>query len=95
VREYLTDDALAGEVADEPGPEEAVLSTERRTALARAIEALPERHRRLMQVILDEPGLDYREVSARTGIPTGSIGPIRGRSLRRMAADPAIQALRD
>jgi RNA polymerase sigma factor (sigma-70 family) len=95
VREYLTDDMQGGESTDESGPEAAVLEKERRETLARAIRDLPERHSRLMQVMLSEPGLGYRQVSARTGIPTGSIGPIRGRCLERMAGDPAVQELRD
>lgn len=95
VRERLTDDVPADESSDKPGPEAAVFQKERRATLARAIRDLPERHSRLMQVILGEPGLDYRQVSARTGIPTGSIGPIRGRCLARMAGDPAVQELRD
>ena len=48
-----------------------------------------------MELMLSEPPLDYRQVSARTGIPTGSIGPIRGRCCARLGKDPAVRAFRD
>jgi RNA polymerase sigma factor (sigma-70 family) len=95
VRERLTADPHRDEIADFPAPDAAVLERELRTTLERAIAKLPERHRRLMEAMLREPELDYRQVSERTGVPIGSIGPIRGRCLLRMANDPAIQALRD
>jgi RNA polymerase sigma factor (sigma-70 family) len=95
VREHLTADPLVGEDAVTAGPEPELLNAERRVVLTTAIGTLPDRHRGLMDLMLSEPGLEYREVSARTGIPMGSIGPIRGRCLVRMAADPQIRALRD
>jgi RNA polymerase sigma factor (sigma-70 family) len=95
VREHVTDVPPVDELADEGAPETELLHAERRRVLARAIATLPARHRRLMDVLLSEPGLDYRQVSARTGIPRGSIGPIRGRCLARMADHPEVQALRD
>ena len=95
VREYLTGDPPLADVADGTLTETVVLEAEGRAVLARTIATLPERHRRLMEVLLRRPDLDYDEVSARTGIPRGSIGPIRGRCLARMADDPAVQALRD
>jgi RNA polymerase sigma factor (sigma-70 family) len=95
VREYVTDIPPVDEIADADGPETALLRAARRDVLARAIATLPARHRLLMDVMLSEPGLDYREVSARTGIPKGSIGPIRGRCLARLADHPEVQALRD
>ena len=95
VREFPTDTLVADEVADLPGPDEELLEDERRAVLGRAIATLPSRHRRLMELMVREPGLDYRQVSVRTGIPLGSIGPIRGRCVLRMADHPEVQALRD
>jgi RNA polymerase sigma factor (sigma-70 family) len=94
VREHLTGDRSLGDAAQPCEPECALEAAERRDALARAITGLPARHRRLMEVLLREPALDYHQVSARTGIPKGSIGPIRGRCLVRLAADAALQSLR-
>jgi len=95
VHEVVTDDPFAGEIADAPGPEAELLTSECRWVVGRAIATLPDRHRRLMDLIVREPGLDYQEVSVRTGVPVGSIGPIRGRCLVRLAEHPEVQALRD
>ena len=95
VGELLTDQPLVDDVAEDEEPDLQVLSGEVRAVLSRAIARLPERHRRLMDVMLTEPGLPYPQISARTGIPIGSIGPIRGRCLVRMADHPDVQALRD
>jgi RNA polymerase sigma factor (sigma-70 family) len=48
------------------------------------VEALPARQRTLVQVLFgaDEPS--YAEVSARTGMPIGAIGPTRQRALHRL-----------
>jgi RNA polymerase sigma factor (sigma-70 family) len=96
VGELLLSEPLVDDVADQgEEPETQVLGKERHEVLARAIARLPERHRRLMDVLLTEPGLAYPQISARTGIPMGSIGPIRGRCLIRMADVAEVQALRD
>jgi RNA polymerase sigma factor (sigma-70 family) len=94
VKEHLSDDRDLGDSVDGSEPEGELVASERREALTHAMAALPARHRDLMELFLREPGLDYQEISDRTGIPKGSIGPIRGRCLVRMAADPALQALR-
>jgi RNA polymerase sigma factor (sigma-70 family) len=96
VREQLTDDPSFGDEADAGWePQSELIAAERRAALADAIARLPDRHRLLMSVFLSRPGLDYQEISELTGIPTGSIGPIRRRCLARMADDPALRALRE
>jgi hypothetical protein len=38
-------------------------------------------------------GVPYAQISARLGIPAGSIGPSRGRCLEKLRRDPAIAAL--
>jgi DNA-directed RNA polymerase specialized sigma24 family protein len=52
--------------------------------LYQAIEQLPDRERRLIRLQLDpaEPG--YARISCVLPIPVGSIGPVRGRALRRL-----------
>jgi DNA-directed RNA polymerase specialized sigma24 family protein len=37
-----------------------------------------------VELFLEPEPLTYREISARLGIPVGSIGPVRGRALRRL-----------
>ena len=95
VRERLMDEPPGAHAAEEEGPEAQVIHSERRAVLSRAIATLPERHRLLMEVMLSEPHLPYHHISVRTGIPQGSIGPIRGRCLVRIANRPDVQALRE
>jgi hypothetical protein len=44
---------------------------------------------------LEDPPVLYAEISARLGIPVGSIGPNRGRCLDKLRRHPAIAALID
>lgn len=94
VREQLTDDPLLAERPDSEGPEDKLLAAERRAILARALATLPERHRQLMTLLAADPALDYQQISAMLAMPAGSIGPIRARSLTRLARNSALQALR-
>jgi RNA polymerase sigma factor (sigma-70 family) len=94
-REQLTDDPDLGDRPDSPGPEVGLLATEQSETLVRAMAVLPERHRRLMMVLVDRPTLDYREVSELLSMPVGSIGPTRARSLARLSRDPQLRKLRE
>ena len=94
VREYVTDDPQLGERVDlVSDPERELLAAERRVLLMRALDALPERHRRLMVLLLTQPKMDYATVSATLGMPRGSIGPIRARSLARLQGDPQLRSV--
>jgi RNA polymerase sigma factor (sigma-70 family) len=95
VREELADDPQPGECPDDNQPEASLLQLERRTVLAQALAKLPDRHRRLLIVLLNQPTLGYREIGELLSMPTGSIGPIRARSLRRLARDASLRALND
>jgi RNA polymerase sigma factor (sigma-70 family) len=66
---------------------------ERRSALWRGVADLPDRQRELMVLLLADPPLSYDEISARLGIPRGSIGPTRARALRRLQS--SLQAYDD
>ena len=44
-------------------------------------------------MLIEDPPLAYAEISARLGIPVGSIGPSRGRCLDKLRRYPAIAAL--
>jgi hypothetical protein len=48
---------------------------------------------RLITMLIADPPVPYAEISARLGIPIGSIGPTRSRCLDRMRRYPAIAAL--
>lgn len=52
----------------------------------RAVETLPEQWRALIEILMVDPPPSYDEVSRMLGMPIGSIGPTRGRSLQRMRA---------
>jgi RNA polymerase sigma factor (sigma-70 family) len=55
-------------------------------ALRRAIAALSPRERELMEVFLEPDPPCYAEISRRLSMPIGSIGPVRGRAMRRLRA---------
>jgi RNA polymerase sigma factor (sigma-70 family) len=85
-RELPTD-----ELSDEPVAvdtaavaEERLLGDDRRRALWRAVDALPQRCRELLRVVafVDRP--DYAAVAEALRMPRGSIGPTRGRCLARL-----------
>jgi RNA polymerase sigma factor (sigma-70 family) len=73
--------------------EQELLVAERHAALREAFSHLPAHCQRLMTMVIADPPASYAEISARLGIPVGSIGPKRGRCLDKLRADPAIAAL--
>jgi DNA-directed RNA polymerase specialized sigma24 family protein len=80
-------DKQAGTADDE------LLVAEQHAALREAFSHLPPRCQRLIALLIEDPPLPYAEISARLGLPAGSIGPIRGRCLDRLRRHPAIAAL--
>jgi hypothetical protein len=54
---------------------------------------LPPHCQRLLALLIQDPPVCYAEISARLGIPVGSIGPIRSRCLARLRRHRAIAAL--
>ncbi|MGD0241589.1 MAG: sigma-70 family RNA polymerase sigma factor [Streptosporangiaceae bacterium] len=75
--------------------EEELLVAERDAVLRAAFGRLPLRDQRLLSLLMADPPVSYAEISARLGIPVGSIGPSRGRCLDRLRQDPAIALLID
>jgi RNA polymerase sigma factor (sigma-70 family) len=75
--------------SDRPTPEDEALRAERRALLRVAWGNLSERDRRLLTLLMDEPRRPYIEISRDTGLPIGSIGPTRARSLARLRAQLA------
>ncbi|MCA1657177.1 MAG: sigma-70 family RNA polymerase sigma factor [Actinobacteria bacterium] len=67
-----------------PSVDARMLAGERDVALLAALDLLPERCRRLLRVLMADPGPTYEEVSAALGMPVGSIGPTRQRCLSRL-----------
>jgi RNA polymerase sigma factor (sigma-70 family) len=64
--------------------DEVALAAERRTAVRRALTALPERQRTLLRLLHSETEPSYEDIGRRLGMPVGSIGPTRGRALERL-----------
>ncbi len=73
--------------------EQELLAAERHAALRQAFTHLPPDGQQLMALLVADPPVPYAEISARLGIPVGSIGPNRSRCLDKMRRCPAIAAL--
>jgi RNA polymerase sigma factor (sigma-70 family) len=69
------------------------LIAERHAALRAAFSRLSPCCQRLLALLIHEQPTPDTEISARLGIPVGSIGPSRGRCLEKLRRDPAIAAL--
>jgi DNA-directed RNA polymerase specialized sigma24 family protein len=73
--------------------EQELLAAERHAALREAFLDLPPSDQRLIALLIEEPSAPYAQISARLGIPVGSIGPSRRRCLDKIRRHPAITAL--
>jgi RNA polymerase sigma factor (sigma-70 family) len=73
--------------------EQGLLAAERHAALREAFAHLPPRDKRLIALLIEDPPVPYAEISARLGIPIGSIGPNRRRCPDKLRHHPAIAAL--
>ena len=73
--------------------EQELLAAERHAALREAFAHLPPCCQQLIALLIEDPTVPYAEISARLGIPVGSIGPNRSRCLDNLRHHPAIAAL--
>jgi RNA polymerase sigma factor (sigma-70 family) len=69
-----------------PGSEEQVIIEDQRRVLWQAIGQLSPRCQELLRIVAFVPRPDYAAVAAELGMPTGSIGPTRGRCLAKLRA---------
>ena len=94
-RDSLTDpqgttfDRLVHDVAVDEG----LLREERAQALRDGLAELPAGRRELLELLLTDPPISYDEISAKLGIPKGSIGPTRARALEQLRNTRAMRAL--
>lgn len=72
-----------------------LVAAERRRLLREALAELPAARRDLLLLLLADPPVAYAEISARLGIPVGSIGPTRARALEQLRRTRALQGLAD
>jgi RNA polymerase sigma factor (sigma-70 family) len=82
--EVATESAGDDIATPDPSPEDVVVLAETRAAVRRAAAELTGRQRLLVDELFYQPPRSYDEVSRRTGLPVGSIGPTRIRTLRRL-----------
>jgi RNA polymerase sigma factor (sigma-70 family) len=89
---YLVDPEI---IADEQSgtADQELLAAERHAAVREAFAALPPSGQQLIALLLEDPPVSYAEISARLGIPVGSIGPSRRRCVDRLRRYPAVAAL--
>ena len=85
----------AGTIPDDHAQpaEQDLLAAERYAALREAFGQLPPGCQQLLVLLIHDPALSYAEISARLGIPVGSIGPSRRRCLDKLRRHPAVTAL--
>ena len=76
--EFDVEDVAANPVDD------AMLSSEERAQVARAFATLGDDCQQLMRLLIADPPLDYETISEMIGRPVGSIGPTRGRCIKRL-----------
>ena len=74
-------------------PDDELLRAERHAALREALAGLPPPCQQLIALLAEDPPVPYAQISARLGIPAGSIGPTRRRCLAKLRRHPAIAAL--
>jgi DNA-directed RNA polymerase specialized sigma24 family protein len=72
-----------------------LLAAERYAALRQALARLLPSCQDLLALLAADPPLPYAQISARLGIPVGSIGPSRSHFLDKLRQHPAIATLID
>ena len=94
-RSLLVEEPLATAPDTRPGPEDTVVDEETRAALRTAIAALPARRRALMAALFTDDRKPYTEIAQDLGMPVGSLGPTRARTLvdlRRLLDHAGVSA---
>lgn len=70
--------------AEERGAETHALKALQTQEIQHAMRMMPERCRRLLDLLFFEEHLGYQEISDRVNIPIGAIGPTRARCLEKL-----------
>ena len=77
----------------EPELDAELIRQERAVALREATLELAPQRRELLKLLMADPPMSYDEISARLGIPKGSIGPTRARILEQLRTHQSITGL--
>jgi RNA polymerase sigma factor (sigma-70 family) len=91
--EDLNDEAWSSRLVTTDEHDEELERAERHAALLEAFASLSMRHQHLLTLLVADPPIPYAEISRRTGIPIGSIGPTRTRAVVTLRRSPALAAL--
>jgi DNA-directed RNA polymerase specialized sigma24 family protein len=78
--------------ADRAEVDDVLLRAERDRAVRDGLAALPAAQQELLTLLTADPPLSYQDISRRLGMPVGSIGPTRARSLEQLRNTPAVRA---
>jgi len=89
---YALDAEIIPDDQARPADQE-LIAAEHRAALREAFARLSPCYQQLLAALIQDPPVPYAEISARLGIPIGSIGPTRSRCLSQLRRDPAVAAL--
>jgi RNA polymerase sigma factor (sigma-70 family) len=82
----------AFDTPDHTDPGESLVQDLRSHALREAMLELSDKRRELLLLLLADPPVSYDEISARLGIPKGSIGPTRARVLEQLRNSRALRS---
>jgi RNA polymerase sigma factor (sigma-70 family) len=89
-----TDDVDEGAVIDDgTDPTDNLYREQLRQALLEGLAELPDRHRKLLVLLMADPPIPYDEISLRLDMPKGSIGPTRARALQRLRETQSMAAV--
>jgi RNA polymerase sigma factor (sigma-70 family) len=66
--------------------DEAIIAKEQAATVRAALDTLPATWRSILLLLTQDPPLSYQQIGGHLGLPVGSIGPTRGRSVRRLRA---------
>lgn len=67
-----------------PDVDSGLIAAEQAAQVHEALAHLPHRWRELLVMLTADPAPSYQDISDRLQVPIGSIGPTRGRALRRL-----------
>ena len=87
------DERWSSSMATYDQPEAEMERADRTAALLEGLAYLTPRQRELLMLLAQDPPLSYAEISDRTGVPVGAIGPTRARALERLRRTPSVQSL--
>jgi RNA polymerase sigma factor (sigma-70 family) len=82
-------------LADDVDYDVAMIRSELRLAVERALERLSPNCQRLLRLLLADPPATYQNISQELGWPHGAIGPTRRRCLDKMRQMPELQPFLD